>query len=141
MTYKPGQSGNPAGRPAGSKNKRSLIAREFEKAGSEVAKIVTEKAKAGDMRAIEVLLSRVEPTLKAEARRVEFQFDADASVGDQAKAVMASVADGQIDVETGRMLLDMLSALAGLRDVETFLAELKSLRGSQARIPGGVVTT
>lgn len=141
MTYKPGQSGNPAGRPAGSKNKRSLIAREFEKAGSEVAKIVTEKARAGDMRAIDILLSRVEPTLKAEARRVEFQFDPDASAGDQAKAVMASVADGQIDVETGRMLLDMLSSLAGLRDVETFIAELKALRASKSRVPGGVLTT
>ena len=55
--FKPGQSGNPAGRPKGSKNKKTLLQEklrgELEKANTikdaiEVFKVITEQAKAGD---------------------------------------------------------------------------------------------
>ena len=60
---------------------------------------------------------------------------------DQAKAIMSAVADGRVDPDTGKMLIDCLSAFVGLRDVETFLAEFKALRASKSRIPGGVQVT
>jgi hypothetical protein len=86
-------------------------------------------------------LARLEPPLRQRAEKVTFPFDADASVADQAKAVMRAVADGRIDPDTGKMLVDCLSAFVGLRDVETFIDELKALRASKHRIPGGVITT
>jgi hypothetical protein len=142
MTFKRGISGNPNGRPKGSRNRRSLIACEFEKAGSQIAKAILEKAKEGDLRAADIVLQRLEPPLKPEARRVEFQFDPDASIADQAKAVMTGVAEGRLDPETAKLLIDMLSAVVGLKDVETFLAELRKLRESKRPvIPGGVVVT
>ena len=141
MTFLPGQSGNPAGRPKGTPNKRTLIGREFDRAGADVVKLLVEKAKEGDLRAIDIVLSRVEPPLRATTRRVEFEFDPDAPVSEQAKAVMREVSEGRIDPDTGRQLLDMLVAVQGLRDVDTFLAELRALRDSRKAIPGNVVTT
>lgn len=104
-----------------------------------MARVVVEKAKQGDMRAIDIVLSRLEPPLRPEARRVEFDFDPNATVGEQAKAVMEAVSGARIDPDTGRLLLDMLTALAGLRDVDSFLAELRALQASKKTIPGGVV--
>lgn len=47
----PGQSGNPKGRPVGARNRKSVIADEFAKEGSEVARVVIEAALKGDMQA------------------------------------------------------------------------------------------
>lgn len=141
MAFTKGTSGNPRGRPVGSKNRKTLIACEFEKAGSAVAQMIVEKAKEGDLRAAELLLQRLEPVLKPESRRVEFDFDPEASVADQAKAVMKAVSEGRVDADSAKILVDLLSAFVGLRDVEHFLAELHRLRQSkQPAIQGGVKT-
>ncbi len=84
-------------------------------------------------------LSRLEPPLRPSAQRVQFDLDPDAPIADQAKQVMKAVAAGGIDPDTGKQLLDMLSAFIGMKDVETFLEELKRMRESKAHIPGGVL--
>lgn len=140
MAFKPGQSGNPAGRKVGIRNKRNVVAAEFEKEGSEIARVVMEKAKEGDMAAASLVLTRISPPLRAQAEKVTFDLNPDLPVADQAKQIMMAVSEGRIDPDTGRMLLDCLSAFIGLKDVETFLAELKRLREFKGtRIPGGVV--
>ena len=140
--FQPGQSGNPAGRAKGSKNKRTIIAEEFERAGSEVARVVVEKAKAGDLRAADLLLQRIEPPLKPQAPRVTFSIDPDQSIADQAKALLLACSKGEISPEQFRLLMDCLSAFVGIRDVETFLEELRRVRSANSNpIPGGVLTT
>jgi hypothetical protein len=140
--FQPGRSGNPAGRAKGSKNKRTIIAEEFERAGSEVARVVVEKAKAGDLRAADLLLQRIEPPLKPQAPRVTFSIDPDQSIADQAKALLLACSKGEISPEQFRLLMDCLSAFVGIRDVETFLEELRRVRSANSNpIPGGVLTT
>ena len=140
--FQPGFSGNSRGRVRGSRNKRSLIAEEFEKAGSEVARVVVEKAKAGDLRAAELLLQRIEPPLKPQAPRVTFTIDPDLPIAEQSKALLVACAEGDISPEQFRLLMDCLSAYIGMKDVEGFLDELRSLRESKRPpIPGGVLVT
>ena len=141
MTFKAGQSGNPVGRQVGSKNRKTVVARELEKDGSELAQLIKDKARAGDTTCMSLWLARLEPPLRQRAEKVIFDFDPEGSCADQAKAIMCAVADGRIDPDTGKQVLDMLSALVGLRDVETFINELKNLRASKTHIPGSVVTT
>lgn len=86
-------------------------------------------------------LSRLEPPLRPTAQRVQFELDVDSPIAGQAKQIVQAVARGEVDPDTGKQLLDMLSALVGLRDIEHFLAELRKLRGSQSPIAGGVMTT
>lgn len=142
MPWKPGQSGNPAGRKSGSKNKRTLLAQELEKDGSALATAIKSAALEGnDTTAMSLWLSRLEPPLRPTAQRVQFELNVDAPIAGQAKQVVQAVARGEVDPDTGKQLLDMLSALVGLKDIETFLAELRKLRGSQSGVAGGVVTT
>ena len=137
--FKPGQSGNPAGRPKGARDKRNVVAAEFAKEGSAIARVVIEKAKEGDMGAAALVLQRLSPPLRPQAEKVTFDFDPSLPIADQGTAVLTAVARGEIDPDTGRMILDMIAAHLGLRDVETFLAELKRMREVRPHIPGGVV--
>ncbi|MEI2790464.1 MAG: DUF5681 domain-containing protein [Steroidobacteraceae bacterium] len=139
--FRPGQSGNPAGRPKGARDRKNVVAAEFAKEGSAIARVVIEKAKDGDMGAAALVLQRLSPPLRPQAEKVTFDFDPALPVAEQGTAIVAAVARGEIDPDTGKMLLDMIAAHLGLRDVEAFLEELKRMRESKPHIPGGVVET
>ena len=139
--FKPGQSGNPAGRLKGARDRKNVVAAEFAKEGSAIARVVIEKAKEGDMGAAALVLQRLSPPLRPQAEKVTFDFDPSLPLAEQGTAVVAAVARGEIDPDTGKMLLDMVAAQLGLRDVETVLDELKRLRQARTQIPGGIVET
>jgi hypothetical protein len=82
--FAPGVSGNPAGRPKGLKDKKTRIAEEFERDGSKVARVVIDKAMAGDMTAANLVLQRISPPLKTRAEKVQFSLDAKAPLTEQA---------------------------------------------------------
>jgi Family of unknown function (DUF5681) len=73
MTFLPGQSGNPAGRPPGSRNKRSLISEAMlEGEPQAVMRRLVDTALDGDLRAIRLLIDRLEPVRKE--RPIEFNL-------------------------------------------------------------------
>jgi hypothetical protein len=140
MTYKPGQSGNPTGRPKGARDRKNVVAAEFSKQGSEVARVVVGKALEGDMTAASLVLTRLSPPLRPQAEKVQFELDPDAPIADQAKQILMAVSEGRIDPDTARILFDCCSAFVGLKDVESFLGELKRMREAKNdHIAGGVV--
>lgn len=125
--WQPGQSGNPKGRPTGSRNKKNVIAEEFEKDGSAVARVVMNAALEGDMQAANMVLQRLSPPLRARAEKVTFELTPDAPLHQQANQVLASVADGSIDPETGKLLIDCIQSVAGIRAVDELEARLIAL--------------
>lgn len=131
--WKKGQSGNPAGKKPGTKNRKTLLREELEQHGSELAQAIKRKAlDEGDSSCMSMWLARLEPPLRSTSQRVSFDFDPDTSVADQAQQVIVAVAAGDIDIDTAKELLNLLSAFVGLRDVETFLTELRRLKDAKA---------
>lgn len=125
--WQPGQSGNPKGRPVGSRNKKSVIAEEFAKDGSAVARVVMDAALAGDMQAANMVLQRLSPPLRARAEKVTFQLTPDAPLSEQAAQILQAVSDGQIDPDTGKLLIDCIQSVAGIRAVDELEARLIAL--------------
>lgn len=140
MTFKPGQSGNPRGRPRGIPDRRTLLTKALADAAPGVSAKVVAMALEGDMQAASLVLSRVHPPLRPRSETVTFDLNPDAPVAEQAKQIIMATACGQIDPDTCKMLMDCLSAFVGLKDVETLLSHMRQLKNNSPAIPGGVVT-
>ncbi len=94
MKFQPGQSGNPAGRPRGSRNKRAIAAEKlFDEAAEPLTKALIELAKQGHPAALRLCLDRVCPTRD---RAVAFELPTMASA-DDAVGAMASIVQGLAD--------------------------------------------
>jgi hypothetical protein len=59
MQFQKGQSGNPAGRPRGARNKQSIAAEKLFADAEELAKVAIDLAKAGDIAALRLCLDRI----------------------------------------------------------------------------------
>src|ERR1051326_6280830 len=65
MRYQPGQSGNPAGRPRGARNKRTILAEKLlEDRAGEVTNAAIDLATDGNPIAVRVCMDRVVPRLR-----------------------------------------------------------------------------
>ncbi|MEQ1663022.1 MAG: DUF5681 domain-containing protein [Thiobacillus sp.] len=128
----PGQSGNPAGRPKGAKNKKTALVEAFENEGSAIARKVIEAALAGDMQAANICLSRLSPPLRARAEKVQFELTPDAPLTTQAQQILTAVAAGDVDPETGQLLINCIASFAGLKATDELEARLAALEGGRA---------
>jgi hypothetical protein len=67
MTFVKGQSGNPAGRPPGSRNKATLLAEGMFQEAEAIIRMAIDKAREGDITAIRICLDRAFPRLRDRA--------------------------------------------------------------------------
>lgn len=111
----------------GSRNRSNVVAEEFAKAGSDIARVVMDAALAGDMHAANLVLQRLCPPLRARAERVAFDLDSTLSMTDQAQQIVCAVASGRIDPETGQLLIGCITALAGLKQIDELEQRLTAL--------------
>lgn len=128
-----GQSGNPRGRPPGRPDARTKITRALLDEGLEIARVVTEAAKEGDLQACSIVLSRIAPALKPQVERTPFDFDPSASVPQQIEAVLAAIAAGDLAPDAGQTIISALGTLADARAVSELEARIITLEASDIR--------
>jgi uncharacterized protein DUF5681 len=96
--FKPGQSGNPAGRPKGARNATTLAVEALlDGEGEALTRKAIDLAKAGDMQALKLCMDRIVPPRRD--RPLNFALPAIASPGDAATAMGAllkATADGEL---------------------------------------------
>jgi Family of unknown function (DUF5681) len=116
MTFKPGQSGNPAGRAAGSRNKKTLAAEAalFEHAQELVADLVT-RAKNGEPAAMRLAMDRILPVgrgrpLPIELPPVRSTEDAQIAAG----VIMEALKEGALSAREAVDLINVVGALTRL---------------------------
>ena len=110
--FKPGQSGNPNGRPAGSRSKVCIALDALaEGEAQEIVKAMIASAKGGDGQAGRTILERIWPPRKG----ARLQFDLpEVSKADELPGAIASVnkqvADGEISPDEGTLIVGLLDA-------------------------------
>jgi uncharacterized protein DUF5681 len=140
MTFQPGQSGNPAGRPRGSRNKRTILAEQIldEHAG-EVTQAAIDLAKSGHGPSLRMCMDRVTPSLRH--RMLDFELPAVTSAADAvvaANAILQGAARGDLTVPEAAGLLKIVRGIASLlaaADRERRAAPLRAQESAGAACP------
>jgi hypothetical protein len=134
-TFPPGVSGNPSGRPKGSRHKASIAVDTLLDGQAEaLTQKAVELALTGDTTALRLCLERIAPARKSRPIRLELPTIENAEdVAAAMSAVVSSVASGDIDTDEG-------TALAGIieikrRSIETLEMDAR-LRFLEASIGG-----
>jgi hypothetical protein len=127
--WKPGQSGNPNGRPKGTSEVAKLRAAISEHVGEIIDQLV-EKAKGGDTQAARLLLERVLPPVKAVEPVVEVDLPEGATLTEQGEAIVRAAASGAIPPGQAGALLTGLSNLGKLKELDELTARIEALEAS-----------
>lgn len=108
--FQPGQSGNPGGRPKGSRNKVTAALDAIgDEAAESVIQAIVDKAKEGDMAAARIIADRVWPARKGS--RIEFKLPAMDKAEDLPGAITSiaqQVATGDISPDEGALIVGLL---------------------------------
>ena len=126
--WKPGQSGNPAGRPPG----QSVITRlraQLEPDAPEILKSMVVAAKGGDVQAARLILERILPPLKPTEQAMELALLGD-TLTDKGRAVLGAVSSGELSPGQGGQLITAIGTLARVAefdDLERRIGELEKI--------------
>jgi hypothetical protein len=127
--FKPGESGNPNGRPAGSRNKatRALDALADGEADA-IVRAMIDKAKGGDAVAAKTILDRVWPPRKG--ARFAFTLPSISTLAEMPAAIEAinrQVADGDLAPEEGAVIVGLVEAQRRTLETSEITARLDAL--------------
>lgn len=125
-TFAAGKSGNPAGRPKGALGKATRWREALEPHGDDLFKVAVEYALGGDMTALKLCLERISPPVKPNSDPVEFSLHGE-TLSEKAESVLQAIADGVIDVDSGRKLIGAISDLGKIIEVDSILARIEAL--------------
>lgn len=127
--WKPGQSGNPNGRPPGLGEVAKLRNSITEHLPEIIVQLVS-KAKAGDSQAARLLLERVLPPMKAIELPVALPMPSGDGLTAQGVAIVQAVATGTIAPGQGAALLTGLGALARIKEIDELERRIAQLEGA-----------
>ena len=123
--WKPGQSGNPKGRPKGSGEVaqiRSAITAQL----PQLLNAMMQRALDGDVGAARLLLERTVAPLKATDMAQPLNLP-NGTLTDQGRAVMAAVSAGELGASQGAALVGAIGALARVVELDELAARVAQL--------------
>ena len=127
--FKPGQSGNPAGRP----KDKPLKATELRKAISEsmpgIIQMLIDSALAGDISAANSLLSRCVPVLKAEALPVNLPVVE--GLAEQGGVIIRSIMSGKTAPDVGAALITALASQSKIVEIDDLIKRIEVLESAK----------
>jgi hypothetical protein len=136
MTFVPGQSGNPAGRPRGSRNKKTLMLEALLDDESEtLMRRVIGLAKMGDDVAMRLVFARMLPPRRdrpvpLELPRIESEADARRAAGD----VMEALGAGEVTPQEAEQLLRVIAGAAMVMQSSGMSERIKWLQEQVGRL-------
>jgi len=130
--FAPGRSGNPAGRPQGSRDKRTVLLQELVEGGGEsIVKKLVALAKSGKPWAVRLAIERLLPKLE---RRVDVELSRVVSAADVGAAVADVIdlaAGGQLTIEEAQAFLRLIEQQRKAIETNDLAVRLELLEQSQ----------
>ena len=129
--WKPGESGNPAGRKPGTGEVAKIRAAIAERVPDLMAAMMS-RALDGDVGAARLLLERAVAPLKA-AEQPQALTLPDGTLTEQGRAVLAAVAAGDLAPGQGAQLMTAIGTLAKVSELDELAARITALEERHAR--------
>lgn len=129
--WKPGESGNPAGRTPGTGEVAAIRAAIADRVPELLTAMLT-RALDGDVGAARLLLERAVAPLKAAEQPHALSLP-DGTLTDQGRAVLASVAAGELAPGQGAALLGAIGTLARVTELDELTARITALEQQHAK--------
>ena len=132
--FKPGQSGNPAGKPPGVRNRATVMAQAlFDGEAETLTRKIIELAKSGDMQALRVCVDRLCPPMKAQAAPVQVDIPETDSISDIAKYFIKAAANGQLPPDVAAQLVSAVGTLARVVEIDELKERMVALESAIGR--------
>ena len=129
--WKPGQSGNPRGRPPGAGEVAKLRAAIADRVPELLAAMMA-RALEGDVGAARLLLERAIAPLKAAEQSQALSLP-DGTLTEQGRAVLASVASGELAPGQGAALLGAIGTLARVTEIDELARRIEEMEDKNAK--------
>jgi hypothetical protein len=116
MKFQPGQSGNPAGRPPGSRNKKTLALEEaFDEHAEEILKEVVGRAKEGEKAAMRLCMERMLAPKRERPVAIDLPvIETPADVRKALAVVAAELAEGSLTITEATRLVGLIERMLRL---------------------------
>ena len=122
--FKPGQSGNPNGRPK-DKTPATLLRKSIIGDIPAIINTLVELAKGGDVQAAKVLLDRVCPTLKPQSLPISLPVNG--TLTEQGNEIIRATMTGQIAPDIGAQLITALANQAKIVEIDELTRRIEVL--------------
>lgn len=132
--FKPGQSGNPKGRPRGSLNKTTkAVLALMEGEAEEITRAAIGAAKGGDMTAVRLILDRLVPTVKERTVALPGLPDTTTAAGiaSAQQHILEAVAIGALTPGEASTLAGIIEARRKAMETQELEERLSALEGKQ----------
>ena len=122
--FKPGQSGNPKGRPK-NKTPATLLRKSIIDDMPGIILKLVEQAKEGDTAAAKILLDRCVPSLKPQAMAINLPVNG--TLAEQGGEIIRATLSGQIPPDIGAQLITALSNQGRLIELQELTERIEKL--------------
>lgn len=130
--FKPGESGNPQGKPKGAKSKYTLMREALADDLPQLLEATKAAALAGDMTAMRLLLERTLPPHKAAAAPVSLpELDQANTLTDYARAILSATSRAELPPDVAAQLLAALGNVAKLAEIDEIERRITELEARQ----------
>ncbi|KVH49886.1 DUF5681 domain-containing protein [Burkholderia diffusa] len=124
--FRKGESGNPAGKPKGARDKRTALRELLQPHAADLVRKAVELALAGDTAALRICIDRCIPAVKAKDEPISISGLA-GSLADQGKAVVAAMATGTITPDEAAAVMAVISAQAKIVEADELERRIAAL--------------
>ena len=128
--FQPGQSGNPRGRPKGSRNQATIVAESLlDGEATAITRKLIEKALEGDRAALRLSLERLVPPKRQRYAAVDLEGELNTAEDAKraSKAVLTACTRGEISLEDASQLMSLIECHIRILDVVENGARLAAL--------------